>query len=85
VVLERNGADPIVFDLGTGLRLWAPTQPLDGTIRGTALVTHIHWDHVQGLPFFPPADRVGARFDVYAPEQADGPLDQVFSDFMRPP
>jgi phosphoribosyl 1,2-cyclic phosphodiesterase len=85
VVLERPAARPIVFDLGTGLRTWAETQPLDGSFRATALVTHIHWDHVQGLPFFPPVDRVGAHLDVYAPVQAEGPLDEVFGDFMRPP
>jgi phosphoribosyl 1,2-cyclic phosphodiesterase len=85
VVLERPGADPIVLDLGTGLRVWAATQPLDGSFRATALVTHIHWDHVQGLPFFAPIDRVGASLDVYAPEQTEGPLDEVFGDFMRPP
>ena len=85
VVLERPASRPIVFDLGTGLRTWAETQPLDGSFRATALVTHIHWDHVQGLPFFPPVDRVGAHLDVYAPVQAEGPLDEVFGDFMRPP
>jgi phosphoribosyl 1,2-cyclic phosphodiesterase len=85
VVLERPGDDPIVFDMGTGLRVWAETQPLDGTFRATALVTHIHWDHVQGLPFFAPVDRVGAQLDVYAPEQEEGPLEEVFGDFMKPP
>jgi phosphoribosyl 1,2-cyclic phosphodiesterase len=85
VVLEPTGAPPIVFDLGTGLRVWAESQPLDGSFRATALVTHIHWDHVQGLPFFPPVDRVGAHLDVYAPVQAEGPLHEVFGDFMRPP
>ena len=85
VVLERAGSDPIIFDLGTGLRLWAASQPTDGSFRATALVTHIHWDHVQGLPFFPPVDRIGARLDVYAPEQEQGPLGEVFGDFMRPP
>ena len=85
VVLECPGADPIVFDLGTGLRVWGRHLPLDGTFRATALVTHIHWDHIQGLPFFPPIDRHGAQLQVFAPEQAEGPLDEVFNDFMRPP
>ena len=76
---------PIIFDLGTGLRPFGETQPVDGTFRGTALLTHIHWDHVQGLPFFPPADRVGARFDVFGPEQEEGPLAEVVDGFMRPP
>lgn len=85
VVLERSGGDPIVLDLGTGLRQWGETQPLDGTFRATALVTHIHWDHVQGLPFFPPVDRVGARLEVYGPAQEHGSLGDAFGELMRPP
>jgi phosphoribosyl 1,2-cyclic phosphodiesterase len=85
VAIRVEGEDPIIFDLGTGLRAFGETQPTDGTFRGTALVTHIHWDHVQGLPFFPPADRVGARLDVYGPHHDEGDLESVFSDFMRPP
>ena len=84
-MLEVAGEDPIIFDLGTGLRLFAATQPHDGSFRATALVTHIHWDHVQGLPFFPPVDRPGARLDVYGPAQEEGPLGEVFGGFMRPP
>src|SRR6202000_701666 len=69
----------------TGLRVFGETQPLDGTFAGTALVTHIHWDHVQGLPFFPPADRIGARLDVFGPQQEEGSLAAVFDGLMRPP
>jgi phosphoribosyl 1,2-cyclic phosphodiesterase len=85
VVLERGGEDPIVLDLGTGLRVWGNQLPLDGSFRATALVTHIHWDHIQGLPFFPPIDRPGAQLEVFAPQQEEGPLAAVFNDFMRPP
>jgi phosphoribosyl 1,2-cyclic phosphodiesterase len=84
-VLSVDGQPPIFFDLGTGLRSFGDTQPQDGTFEGTALVTHIHWDHVQGLPFFPPADRVGARLDVFGPQQDEGSLREVFDGFMRPP
>jgi phosphoribosyl 1,2-cyclic phosphodiesterase len=79
------GEPPIIFDLGTGLRPFGETQPLDGTFRGTVLLTHIHWDHVQGLPFFPPVDRAGARLDVFGPQQEQGTLAEVFDGFMRPP
>ena len=86
VALESPGLDPIVLDLGTGLRFWGGTQPTDGSFRGTALVTHIHWDHVQGLPFFVPADRVGAELRVYGPPQdEDLGLEEAFAEFMRPP
>lgn len=85
VALTNGEEPPIVLDLGTGLRAFGETQPLDGSFRGTALVTHIHWDHVQGLPFFPPADRLGARLDVYGPEQEQGSLREVIDGLMRPP
>jgi phosphoribosyl 1,2-cyclic phosphodiesterase len=85
VALTVAGEAPIIFDLGTGLRSFAETQPLDGSFAGYALVTHIHWDHVQGLPFFPPADRTGARLAIYGPQQDEGTLEEVFEGFMRPP
>jgi phosphoribosyl 1,2-cyclic phosphodiesterase len=85
VAVTLPSENPIVFDLGTGLRPFGETQPLDGSFKGTALLTHIHWDHVQGLPFFPPADRIGAEFDIYGPSQEEGSLGEVFNDFMRPP
>lgn len=85
VSLEVAGEPPIVFDVGTGLRFFGLTQPTDGTFVGTALVSHLHWDHVQGLPFFTPIDRCGARLDVFAPVQAEGGLAEVFDAFMRPP
>lgn len=85
VTVEVEGEPPIILDLGTGLRFFGQGQPLDGTFRATALITHLHWDHVQGLPFFPPADRLGAELDIYGPRQVEGPLDEVFAGFMRPP
>ncbi len=53
---------------------------------GSALVTHIHWDHVQGLPFFTPVLRPGSRLDVYGPPQPDeGSLADAFNELVRPP
>ena len=83
--LEVAGADPIIFDLGTGLRFFGETQAQDGSFRGSALITHIHWDHVQGLPFFVPALKPGARIDVYGPAPDGLTLADAFDEFMRPP
>lgn len=74
-----------MLDLGTGLRFWGETLDLSEPFVGSALVTHIHWDHVQGLPFFTPVLQQGARFDVYGPPPEQGTLADAFNHFMRPP
>jgi phosphoribosyl 1,2-cyclic phosphodiesterase len=86
VALEAPGHAPIVLDLGTGLRFWGETLDAVEPFVGSALVTHIHWDHVQGLPFFTPVLRAGARFDVYGPPQPEaGDLAAAFNELVRPP
>lgn len=85
VAVAIPGEDPIVFDLGTGLQAWGKTQPLDGTFAATALVTHFHFDHVQGLPFLAAADRPGARFTVYGPGETGTTVHDLFTGFVRPP
>jgi phosphoribosyl 1,2-cyclic phosphodiesterase len=83
VAIERDGAPPILFDLGTGLRPYA--NRCEGVFHGSVLLSHLHWDHVQGLPFFTPLHVDGATLDVYGPRQDEGPLGDVFTMMMRPP
>jgi phosphoribosyl 1,2-cyclic phosphodiesterase len=86
VAIEDAGHEPIILDLGTGLRFFGATQPADGSFHGHALVSHLHWDHVQGLPFFVPINRPGAVLDIYGPPQDDGrSLEDAFGEFMCPP
>ncbi len=85
VVVTPTDGDPIICDLGTGLRHWGDTQPLDGTFSATALVTHFHFDHVQGLPFLSAADRVGAKLDIYGPAEGAMSVQDMFTQFVRPP
>lgn len=85
VVLSVPGEAPLLLDLGSGLRAYGMTQPADGSFAGSALVTHLHWDHVQGLPFFPPADRPGAIFDIYGPAQDDRSFGAALGELVSPP
>jgi phosphoribosyl 1,2-cyclic phosphodiesterase len=79
------GGQPILLDLGTGLRFYGVDEPCAATpFRGTALVSHLHWDHIQGLPFFAPINCPGARLDVYGPSNGRT-LEACFEEFMAPP
>jgi phosphoribosyl 1,2-cyclic phosphodiesterase len=85
VSVEAPGLDPILFDLGTGLRFFGEAhKDADEPFRGIALVTHLHWDHVQGLPFFTPLHRAGATLAVHGRSELVS-LDEAFRSFMRPP
>lgn len=58
----------LILDAGTGLRSLTPL--LDGeAFDGSIVLSHLHWDHMQGLPFFAAGDREAARVDLYVPAQ----------------
>jgi phosphoribosyl 1,2-cyclic phosphodiesterase len=86
VSIDVAGQPPLLLDMGTGLRYYGKQVPADVLFQGNCLLTHLHWDHVQGLPFFSPLLREGSSLDVYGPAQDDGrSLDEVVSVTIRPP
>jgi ribonuclease BN (tRNA processing enzyme) len=88
VEITAAGHDPVIFDLGTGLRNYGEYLYNEGRLDGYhayVLLTHLHWDHIQGLPFFAPLSAGGGTVEVYGPEQAAGPLDVVWDGVMTKP
>lgn len=85
VSVEAPGQDPIVFDLGTGLRPWGRDMPEPQDLTLHALVTHLHWDHIQGLPFFAPLLHPHTTMHVYGPGESGETLADAFGRFMAPP
>ena len=85
VTLEAPGMDPVVFDLGTGLRFYGESlQGAAEPFRALALVTHMHWDHVQGLPFFTPLHHPVASLEVHG--RSEGcPIRGASRPLMCPP
>ena len=71
VALSHSSEAPtLVLDGGTGLQQLAPR--LKGSaFRGTILLTHLHWDHTHGLPFFSSGDRDDASVSLVMPAQGD--------------
>jgi ribonuclease BN (tRNA processing enzyme) len=85
-VAHDDGAMPaLILDAGTGLRRAAPLLR-GGPFTGTIVLTHLHWDHVHGLPFFTAGDRSDARVTLLLPEQDDGAgAENVLARGMSPP
>jgi phosphoribosyl 1,2-cyclic phosphodiesterase len=82
VEVRPKGASPIIIDAGTGLRRLGKSLMEeafgDGKGQTTILISHTHWDHVQGLPFFSPLYREGNAVHIFA-RQRDTHLEHVFS------
>jgi phosphoribosyl 1,2-cyclic phosphodiesterase len=78
----------VILDAGTGLRLLGQEllaefgeQPLDLTL----LLTHTHWDHIQGLPFFLPVYQSKNHLRILGYEGARQGLETVLSSQMESP
>jgi phosphoribosyl 1,2-cyclic phosphodiesterase len=59
-----------------------PARP---ALEINAFVTHLHFDHVQGLPFFGPALRDDTRVSIYGPRQTGISLGDALSTLVQPP
>lgn len=86
-VTPIGGSVPtLLLDAGTGIRsvsdLVAPAP-----FHGTILLSHLHWDHLHGLPFFAAADRCGSSVQLLIPAPVGAPMPpvQVISRAMSPP
>lgn len=81
----RCGSDLFICDAGSGIReLGADLSArANGPIVGHFFFSHAHWDHIQGFPFFVPADRAGNRFLIYGAKQGDDRFYQLLSGQMK--
>ena len=74
-----------IFDCGTGARLLGAhlLAQKERPITGTIMLTHTHWDHIQGFPFFAPLFIPGNVFRVCGPPGANTSLPEVLSGQME--
>ena len=65
----RAGDQRLIFDAGTGIRSLG-RDIVDHDVRfAHLLLTHTHWDHINGLPFFAPLYAPGNVIGIYGPQQ----------------
>jgi ribonuclease BN (tRNA processing enzyme) len=90
VLVRTVDGEAIVLDLGTGARnlgvhVCAVHEAGGPPVKASVLLTHLHFDHILGLPFFEPLLHQDSLIDIYGPRQADGSLAVMLSAIMRPP
>ena len=86
VTVEHDG-HMLVLDAGTGIRrlgLMLMKQAAGQPVEVDLLITHTHWDHIQGFPFFVPAFVPGNRVRIWGPRSVDKPLAKVLRGQMDP-
>lgn len=86
VSIAGRGDQLVILDAGSGIR--ALGQALAREVAASAsldiLLTHTHWDHIQGLPFFQPLYLSGNSVRIYGSAQAGRPLEEILDRQMDP-
>ena len=86
VSVRSDAGTQLVIDCGTGahglgqsLVAASNGDPIDGHI----LISHTHWDHIQGLPFFAPLFVEGNTWHIYGPSGLGGSLSEILAGQME--
>jgi len=79
--LHRNQL--VILDAGTGIRNLGDSLIATGeSVTAHLLISHPHWDHVQGFPFFKPAFISGNEITIIGGQSKDVTLRQMIADLM---
>ncbi|MEQ1490304.1 MAG: MBL fold metallo-hydrolase [Terricaulis sp.] len=83
VEVTSDSGTTILIDAGTGANALGKALVEQGrAARGHILISHTHWDHIQGLPFFEPLFAAGAEWHVYGPRTPRQSLREVLAAQM---
>jgi ribonuclease BN (tRNA processing enzyme) len=80
------GDQLVILDAGTGIRALGAqlVERQTGPIRAEILLSHTHWDHIQGLPHFRPFFAAGNAVRIQAPQQGAATLETILRLQMHP-
>ena len=87
VELRPSDGRLIILDAGTGIRELGRVLTERGNgapLTGDIFLTHAHWDHIQGIPFFAPLFKKGNHFTIWGSRSLQTSIDRVVRDQMSP-
>jgi phosphoribosyl 1,2-cyclic phosphodiesterase len=83
VEVTSDAGDIILIDAGTGANALGRALIEQGRARrGHILISHTHWDHIQGLPFFAPLFAPGGEWHIYGPRALGHSLRDIIAGQM---
>jgi phosphoribosyl 1,2-cyclic phosphodiesterase len=84
VELRYSKEKIFILDAGSGIReLGQHLVKQKKPIKSNIFISHLHWDHIQGIPFFVPAFVPGNEFTIHGAEEADVTLEDIFHQQMN--
>jgi phosphoribosyl 1,2-cyclic phosphodiesterase len=74
----------LIFDAGTGIRSFGEFLINNGeSVKAYLFISHPHWDHIQGFPFFKPAFIPGNELTIVGTERPEKPLNEIIAEQMN--
>jgi len=85
-VESRQGGDLVILDAGTGIRALGLklVEQQNGAVSAEILLSHAHWDHIQGLPHFKPLFSPGNSVRIWGSRQGTTSLEAILRQQMDP-